>query len=70
MTVSLSKTKLFVGLRRDRPYFSKSQKIVLQNVGLITFLKKFYLPFLLYYFLRLDKFNNNQNQEGFIICQK
>ena len=26
--------------------------------------------FLLYYFLLLDKTYNNQNQEGFIICQK
>ena len=54
---------------RDRPYFSKRKKIILQNFGLLAFLN-FYSMFLFYCFMLLDKTYNNQNQEGFIICQK
>ena len=55
----------FLVYGRERPYSSKNKKIIVQTFGLF-----FYSMIFTHYFLSLDKIYNNQNQEGFIICQK
>ena len=54
----------------DRPQFNQKQKNNITKFWLVSLFLFIHPIFSLYYFIFLDKTYNNQNQEGFIICQK
>ena len=55
---------------QNRSNFKQKRKSNITKFWLIRFFKIFYSMCLIYYLRFLDKTYNNQNQEGFIICQK